>query len=179
MRDDIVTNIVYTNESVETTALRCCLAADDFSENANACDEMEEEFKEYEFDPDAPEGEQCIEKDMLRPDKIAPGLIARVVTVVFGTPEEQDRRFVSNDVCCAEIQEGCGGEDDGDDEFIDGSCNPGPNNPCETCDLTFYESQIFFANPLDPIGSLLRRIIGEDVITEINASQDRCCLAGV
>jgi hypothetical protein len=82
-------------------------------------------------------------------------------------------------VCCTEIQEGCGGDDSGDDEFIDGTCNEGIDNPCETCDLSYYESQVYFSDASDPLGSFLRRIIGEDVINEIQASQDRCCLAGV
>lgn len=56
MSGDIVQAIIYTNDDVESTALRCCLAASDFSENPNACDEDVTTFDEYEFFPGNPPG---------------------------------------------------------------------------------------------------------------------------
>ena len=56
MLGDIVTAILYSNDDVDSTALRCCLAAEDFSENPNACDEDTTFYDDYEFDPEGPDG---------------------------------------------------------------------------------------------------------------------------
>ena len=54
--DDRVGAIIYSNNDIDSTPLRCCLAADDFVENPNACDEEIVETTEYEYVEDAPEG---------------------------------------------------------------------------------------------------------------------------
>ena len=54
--DDRVGAIVYSNNDIDSTPLRCCLAFDDFVENPNACDEEVVETTEYEYVEDAPEG---------------------------------------------------------------------------------------------------------------------------
>ena len=56
MLGDVVAGIIYNNEDVDSTALRCCLAATDFSENPNACDEDVQTYDEYEYDPEGPDG---------------------------------------------------------------------------------------------------------------------------
>lgn len=35
---------------IETTPLKCCLAADDYADNPFACTEDVQEYDEYEFD---------------------------------------------------------------------------------------------------------------------------------
>ena len=130
MLGDIVSAIIYSNDDVDSTALRCCLAATDFVENPNACDEDVTTYDEYEYDPEGEDGMKCTQISYSQTDKIAPGLLARRVTVIEGEPVELSRSFVSDDVCCQEIQQGCGGEDSGDDEFIDGTCYEGVDNPC-------------------------------------------------
>ena len=40
-------------------------------------------------------------------NKIAPGLMARVVTIIEGERIETDRNFVGDDVCCVELGLGC------------------------------------------------------------------------
>ena len=40
----------YSLDVVETTSLSCCLAAEDYSENINACDEVTINIDEYSFD---------------------------------------------------------------------------------------------------------------------------------
>ena len=40
----------YTLDAVETTSLSCCLAAEDYSENVNACEEVTTHIDEYTFD---------------------------------------------------------------------------------------------------------------------------------
>jgi hypothetical protein len=56
MNGDVVAGIIYTNEDVDSTALRCCLATTDFSENPNACDEDVTTYDEYEYDPEGEDG---------------------------------------------------------------------------------------------------------------------------
>ena len=46
--------ILYTNNDIDSTPLRCCLAAEDFVENPSACDEEVLESTEYEYVEDAP-----------------------------------------------------------------------------------------------------------------------------
>ena len=48
-------------------------------------------------------------------NKIAPGLIARVVTVIEGERMETSSNLVSDDVCCVEIMQGCALEEPGND----------------------------------------------------------------
>ena len=76
--------IIYTNDDIDSTPLRCCLAHEDFGENPSACDEEVVETTEYEYVEDAPEGMRCIEVMYTQTNKIAPGLMARVVTVIEG-----------------------------------------------------------------------------------------------
>ena len=60
---------------------------------------------------------------------------------------ETGRVFVGDDVCCVELGQGCelipAVITDGDDQIEDGTCIPGDNNPCETCDLSFYETTVY------------------------------------
>ena len=57
MADDTrVGAILYTNNDIDSTPLRCCLAAEDFVENPSACFEQVVETTEYEYVDDAPEG---------------------------------------------------------------------------------------------------------------------------
>ena len=56
-----VAAVIYTNEDVDSTPFRCCLAVDDFSENLNACDQDVTTYEEYEYDPDGPPGMRCTE----------------------------------------------------------------------------------------------------------------------
>ena len=58
--EDTVGAITYSTDDVDSTALRCCLAANDFYENSNACMDQVIQLEEYQFDPTAPNGEQCI-----------------------------------------------------------------------------------------------------------------------
>ena len=59
MTGDVVAGIIYTNDEVDSTALRCCLAATDFNENPNACDEDVTTYDEFEYDPTGEDGERC------------------------------------------------------------------------------------------------------------------------
>ena len=59
MTGDVVAGIIYTNDDVDSTALRCCLAATDFNENPNACDEDVTTYDEFEYDPTGEDGERC------------------------------------------------------------------------------------------------------------------------
>ena len=61
MLGDIVKAIIYTNEDVESTPFRCCLAVNDFTENVNACDEEVTTYEDYEYNPDGPNGMRCTE----------------------------------------------------------------------------------------------------------------------
>ena len=103
MTGDVVAGIIYTNDEVDSTALRCCLAATDFNENPNACEEDVTTYDEFEYDPTGEDGERCTQISYSQTNKNAPGLVARVVTVIFGEPVELSRSFVSDDVCCTEI----------------------------------------------------------------------------
>ena len=55
-RADLVTSDLevafheYSIDAVETTSLSCCLSAEDYSENINACDEVTINIDEYSFD---------------------------------------------------------------------------------------------------------------------------------
>lgn len=49
-------SLAYDVTDTASTPLRCCLAAADFSENVNACSEDTEQYDEFEYDPEAPEG---------------------------------------------------------------------------------------------------------------------------
>ena len=40
----------YSLDAIETTPLSCCLAAEDYSENVNACVEVTMNIDEYTFD---------------------------------------------------------------------------------------------------------------------------------
>ena len=82
--EDTVGAITYSAEDVDSTALRCCLASADFYENSNACMDEVIELEEYEFDPTAQEGEQCLKITSNQVNKNAPGTISRAITVVFG-----------------------------------------------------------------------------------------------
>jgi hypothetical protein len=82
--EDTVGAITYSAEDVDSTALRCCLASADFYENSNACMDEIIELEEYEFDPTAPEGEQCLKITSNQVNKNARGTISRAITVVFG-----------------------------------------------------------------------------------------------
>ena len=105
--EDRVGAIIYTNDDVDSTALRCCLAHEDFVENPMACEEDVVETTEYEFDEEATPGERCSEVMYTQTNGIAPGLVARVVTVITGERIETSRAFVGDDVCCVEIMQGC------------------------------------------------------------------------
>ena len=124
---------------------------------------------------------RCSEVTYSQTDKIAPGLMARVVTVIEGERIETGRVFVGDEVCCVELGLGCDLiEDDpaitdGDDQFEDGTCIEGENNPCETCDLSFYETTVY--NFLFPIPSTT--VVSDVLMTEEGAPQERCCAAGV
>ena len=39
----------YSLDAIETTPLSCCLAAEDYSENINACDEVTINIDEYSY----------------------------------------------------------------------------------------------------------------------------------
>ena len=56
-----VAAVIYTNEDIDSTPFRCCLAIDDFSENLNACDQEVTTYEEYEYDPTGPDGMKCAE----------------------------------------------------------------------------------------------------------------------
>ena len=102
--DSSVLAILYTNDDVDSTALRCCLAHDDFMENPSACDEQVVETMELEYNgDDAGEGMRCSEVTYSQTDKIAPGLVARVVTVIEGARMEISRVFVGDDICCVKL----------------------------------------------------------------------------
>ena len=161
--------------------MRCCLAAEEFPENGLACTEDIREFDEYEFDPDAPEDEQCALVSYRVTDRDAPGLLSRVITVVFGEPEEIGREFRSRDECCENIGgEACRGSEPGEDNYIDGMCIDGlDGTPCETCDLTFQKTTDFFLDPLAAIGSFVNTIIDPDIMMAFGQPQSRCCEAGV
>ena len=171
--------ITYTAEDTPSTALRCCLASEDFPENVMACMEEVVESEEYEFDPNAPPGEQCIKVDYTQTNANAPGAIARIITVVFGDREETGRSFVGNEVCCLEIDEGCDEDEPGTDDFEDVVCIPGPTGPCDTCNIQFYETTDFFVNPLGATANFVKNVVGLDLMTEENASRERCCAAGI
>ena len=100
--DDLgsLVTLAYDVVDVASTPLRCCLAAGDFAENINACQEDVEEFEEFEYDPDAPDGQKCAKVTYQQTNADAPGLISRVVTILVGEAEEIAREFVSDDVCC-------------------------------------------------------------------------------
>ena len=172
--------IIYTNDDVDSTALRCCLAHEDFTENPEACDEnVVETFELMYLGDDQPDNMRCANITYSQTDKVAPGLVARVVTVIEGERTEVDREFVGDDVCCVELNQGCEPilDDiiDGDDQFEDGTCIPGENNPCETCDLSFYETTIYrFLFPIEPT-----TVVGDELMTEMGAPQERCCAAGI
>ena len=160
-----VVAILYTNDDVDSTALRCCLAHDDFMENPAACDEDMVDSTELEYLGDeAPDGMRCAEVSFTQTNKIAPGLVARVVTVIEGEPMETGRIFVGDDRCCVELGQGCDLIDaditDGDDQFEDGTCIPGENNPCETCDLSFYETTVY-TFPSFPTST----VVGDELMT--------------
>ena len=91
---------------------------------------------------------------------------------------ETGRVFVGDDVCCVELGLGCDLIDadiaDGDDQFEDGTCIEGENNPCETCDLSFYETTVYNF-PDFPSTT----VVGDELMTEEGALQERCCAAGV
>ena len=54
--------IIYTNDDVDSTALRCCLAHEDFMENPAACDDNEVVTMELEYNgDDAEPGMRCSE----------------------------------------------------------------------------------------------------------------------
>ena len=171
--------ITYSAEDTPSTALRCCLASEDFPENSMACMEEVVESEEFVFDPNAPPGEQCIKVDFTQTNRNAPGAIARVITVVFGDKTETGREFVGNDVCCLELDEGCDEDEPGTDDFQDVVCIPGPTGPCDTCNIQFYETTDFFVNPLGATADFVKNVVGLDLMTEENASRERCCAAGV
>ena len=83
--------------------MRCCLAAGEFTENPNACDEETTTTVEYEYDELADEGERCSRVIYSQTNKNAPGTLARVVTVIFGEKIEQGRSFTDDATCCIEI----------------------------------------------------------------------------
>ena len=88
-----VAAVIYTNEDVDSTPFRCCLAADDFIDNINACDEEVTTFDEYEYDPSGPPGMRCTEISYSQTDSTAraPGAIARIITIMTGEPVETSR----------------------------------------------------------------------------------------
>ena len=171
--------ITYSTDSTPSTALRCCLASEDFYENVNACAEEVVESEEYVFDPTAPPGQQCIKIDYTQTNANAPGAIARIITVVFGEREEVGRSFVGNEVCCLEIDEGCDTDEPGEDDFQDVVCIPGPDGPCDTCNIQFFETTDFFVNPFQATTQFVKNVVGLDLMTEENASRERCCAAGI
>ena len=115
-------------------------------ENPNACDEETTTTVEYEYDEFADEGEGCFEVVYTQTNKNAPGTLARIVTVVFGEKIEQSRSLTDDAVCCVEINLGCFQEEDGEDQFDDGTCIEGPEGTlCETCDLSFYKTTNLYA----------------------------------
>ena len=72
-------SLAYDVTDAASTPLRCCLAAADFAENVNACNQDTEQYEEFEYDPDAPEGEQCSKVTYEVTNADAPGLVSRVV----------------------------------------------------------------------------------------------------
>jgi hypothetical protein len=96
--------------------------------------------------------------------------LARIVTVIEGERTETGRVFVGDNVCCVELGLGCDLIEadivDGDDHFEDGTCIVGENNPCETCDLSFYETTIY--NFFFPIPSIT--VVSDELMTEEGAS---------
>jgi hypothetical protein len=46
---DNVGAVRYSMDVIETTPLKCCLAADDYADNPFACDEDVKSFAEYEY----------------------------------------------------------------------------------------------------------------------------------
>ena len=50
---------------------------------------------------------RCSEVTYSQTNKIAPGLMSRVVTLIEGERMETDRNFVGDDVCCVELGLGC------------------------------------------------------------------------
>ena len=108
-------------------------------------------------------------------------MIARVVTLVFGEPEEIAREFVSNEVCCDELGgEACPGDRPGEDNYIDGRCIDGADGTlCETCDLTFQRTTDFFSDPLAAVGTFVNSIIDPEIMMAFGQPQERCCEAGV
>ena len=173
--------LAYDVVDAASTPLRCCLASGDFAENANACEEDVEQYEEFEYDPDAPDGLKCSKVTYEVTNENAPGLISRVVTVVFGEPEEIAREFVSDEVCCDELGgEACPGEQPGEDNYIDGQCIDGADGTlCETCDLTFQRTTDFFSDPLAAVGSFVSSIVDPEVMMAFGQPQSRCCEAGV
>ena len=52
--------IIYTNDDVDSTALRCCLAHEDFTENPEACDEnVVETFELMYLGDEQPDNMRC------------------------------------------------------------------------------------------------------------------------
>ena len=92
--------LTYDVTDTASTPLRCCLAAGDFIENVQACQQDTEQYEEFEYDPTAPEGEQCSKVTYEVTNADAPGLVSRVVQIVLGDPVEIAREFVGDDVCC-------------------------------------------------------------------------------
>ena len=175
-----VIGVTYDVQDTSSTPLRCCLASDDFVENVQACDIETEQFDEFQYDPTAPEGEQCSRVTFEVTNADAPGLVSRVVQIVLGVPEEIAREFVDNSVCCAELGgEACPGEEPGEDNYIDGQCIEGPDNPCQTCDVTFQKTTNFFSDPIASIGNFVNNIIDPEIMMIFGASQEICCEAGV
>ena len=89
--------------------------------------------------------------------------MARVVTVISGEKIEQGRSFTDEAVCCVEINQGCFLEEDGEDQFEDGTCIDGPDGTlCETCDLSFYQTtNLYVDNTAFQSGIPSKTVLGE------------------
>ena len=162
-------SIEYESFSVPSSAIRCCLASDDFAENVNACGQEEVTYDEWVYDDTKPPGDRCEKVSFTRTDATLRGVMGLVTRIIEeGVPTEISRVTVDESECCLNIDEGCAHSQPGEDVFVDGVCYDGLDGTlCETCDLSLYRSIDFFSSTsAEPI-TFIKNVVDTFLLTKL------------
>ena len=174
MNSNEVVSISYHTISSESTLLRCCLAADEFRENSDACAYETETVKTYELN----QAGDCIETTCDRIDTYLPndGLSRDLIFYKEGeecTPTGSTT--VEKDICCIEAELGCGRTEMTPPEYTTGSCN---NDECSDCSLTYHSATNYFNDANEQINRIVDYKSGTTTEDSVQV-QPVCCAAGI
>ena len=155
--------ITYTTAYQESSALRCCLAHEEWIENKQACTSQSDETRVYTWD--TLNGGSCTYASCTTTNYYLPGTSSRDPIWVTGdeacVPAGMNAATASD--CC---EAGVGGCDDevSEPEYTEGTCL---ENDCSRCQLSFYPATSYYVSSV-----LQRRVVDYDNFMDKQTIED-------